>query len=238
MRILALDTSAKSASCAVWENDVLLAESFINTRLTHSETLMPMLHSTLQNAKLQLGDTDYLALTHGPGSFTGLRIGTAAVKGLCAGLQRPCVGVSSLEATAYNLLGWHGYIVPAMDARRGQVYTAAFLCDESGIRRLTDDCAADAAGVLTACSDENLPVYLLGDGASLCYNTVGADSRVRLAPAHLLFTRAGAVAQCAAAHIQKGEAGPARDLGISYIRLSQAQRELAQRQQSAPSGAD
>ena len=105
MRILGLDCSAKSTSCAVVEEGVILAESFVNTKLTHSETLLPMIDGMLQAAKIDLGSVDLLAVTHGPGSFTGLRIGAAAIKGLCAGAGLPCVGVSTLEATTWPMSG-------------------------------------------------------------------------------------------------------------------------------------
>ncbi|MBO1678576.1 tRNA (adenosine(37)-N6)-threonylcarbamoyltransferase complex dimerization subunit type 1 TsaB [Bittarella massiliensis (ex Durand et al. 2017)] len=231
MRILGLDCSAKSASCAVVEEGIILAESFVNTKLTHSETLLPMIDGMLQAAKIDLHSVDLLAVTHGPGSFTGLRIGAAAIKGLCAGAGLPCVGISTLEATAYNLAHERGYLVPCMDARRNQVYTATFLADGSGaIKRVSEDEAVAAEEALRFCSDEKMPIFLLGDGGRMCYTIYNGNARVRLAPPHLLSTRGSAVAACAAAPENRLRAGDGAALALHYIRLSQAQRERQERQ--------
>lgn len=231
MNILAVDTAGKSAAVAILRDDTLLYETQCNNGMTHSETLLPMIDGMLQAAKIDLGSVDLLAVTHGPGSFTGLRIGAAAIKGLCAGAGLPCVGVSTLEATAYNLAHGRGYVVPCMDARRNQVYTATFLADGSGaLKRVSEDEAVAAEEALRFCSDEKMPVFLLGDGGRMCYTIHNGNVRVRLAPPHLLSTRGSAVAACAAAPENRRRAGDGAALALHYIRLSQAQRERQERQ--------
>ena len=145
MKILALETSAKSVSTAVVENGAPLAYAYQCTGLTHSRTLMPMVDAMLKNAELTLGDMDAVAVAAGPGSFTGLRIGIAAVKGLAWAADKPCFGVSTLEAMAQNLAHMDGLLVCAMDARRNQVYNALFEAKNGVLTRLTPDRAIAVA---------------------------------------------------------------------------------------------
>ena len=178
MKILAMDSSAVSASCAVLEDDRLIAEFFINAGLTHSQTLMPMVESALQNAAVDIADIDLFAVAQGPGSFTGIRIGTAAVKGMAQALDKPCAGVSALEAIAYNFTGLNCVVCAAMDARRQQVYNALFRVSGDRIERLCEDRAISIAELETEIASFDEAVMLAGDGARLCFKTVSPDHQI------------------------------------------------------------
>lgn len=230
MKILGIDTSSVSASAAVSEDGAILAESFVNVKLTHSQTMMPMLEAMLQNACFSLADIDAFAVTCGPGSFTGLRIGISAVKGMAFPLEKPCIGVSTLRALAYNLTGFEGFVVPAMDARCGQVYTSLFLAEKGHVTRHGEDCAVSLEELgekLSHIWSDN-PVFFVGDGAQLCYNKFQKAGKVFLAPPHLRYARASAV--CLAAEGQQPVTAAA--LAPSYLRLPQAERELLRKQKA------
>lgn len=169
MKILAFDTSAQSASVALCEDSAVLSECQINCRLTHSQTVLPMCESVLSAVAAKLSDVELLAVSHGPGSFTGVRIGVSAVKGIAFARGLPCVGVSALEALGQNLYGLNGVVCAAMDARRDQVYTALFRVGAKGLIRLTEDSAlslSELADRLAPYMDQ--PVMLVGDGAERC----------------------------------------------------------------------
>jgi tRNA threonylcarbamoyladenosine biosynthesis protein TsaB len=221
--ILAFDSSSLSASVAVVRDGALLAQSFQNNGLTHSQTLMPMVEALLQNARLTLADMDLIAVAHGPGSFTGLRIGVAAANGLAWGLGRPCLGVSSLEAAAQGAAHWGGLICAVQDARRGEMYNALFSSDGGVLTRLTEDRALPLTALWAEIQKKN-PV-LVGDGAELCYNERNGDA-ARLAPPHLRFPGAWGVAHLAAAHPDRDNATYATPV---YLRVSGAERERAER---------
>ncbi len=223
MRILAIDSSACAASVAVMENEKLVSEFFLNTGLTHSQTLMPMVSSALECAKLSCEDIDLFAVTNGPGSFTGVRIGVAAVKGLAQAVNKKCLGISTLEAMAYNLLGTDCIACCVMDARCEQVYTALFRICKNEIGRLTQDSAMKISELCELLKKYDLPVIFVGDGAEMCYNKLSASLlNVGLAPESIRFQRARG-----AALASKGrESVDACDLGINYLRLPQAEREL------------
>lgn len=224
MKILALETSAGPASCAVVEDGRVLASAYINTPLTHSQTLMPMVESMLQNAGLNFSEMDRVAITAGPGSFTGVRIGVAAVKGLAFPADKPCVGVSTLAAIARNTqgVGFDGVVCAAMDARCRQVYTACF---ENG-ERLTEDEAISLDDLKNRLISYKKPIFLLGDGAKLCYTAFVDDiPDLHLAPEHLRYQHAVGVAMEAALC----ETVTAEALQPLYLRLPQAERELRAR---------
>ena len=168
MKILALETSAKSVSTAVVENGAPLAYAYQCTGLTHSRTLMPMVDAMLKNAELTLGDMDAVAVAAGPGSFTGLRIGIAAVKGLAWAADKPCFGVSTLEAMAQNLAHMDGLLVCAMDARRNQVYNALFEAKNGVLTRLMPDRAIAVTELAEELRGETRRLLVLGDGGRLC----------------------------------------------------------------------
>ena len=166
MKILALDSSAVSASAAVLDDDKVLGEFFINTKQTHSQTLMPMVQQVLIQTKTSLEEMDLFAVSAGPGSFTGVRIGVACVKGMAFAQNKPCIGVSTLEAMAYPLSMLNGIICAVMDARCQQVYHALFRVNGIEVERICDDCAvaiSDLAESLQQYSNET--IYLVGDGA-------------------------------------------------------------------------
>ena len=174
MKILALETSAKSVSAAVSEHGVILASAYQNTGLTHSRTLMPLVDGMLRAASLTLDDMGLVAVAHGPGSFTGLRIGVSAAKGLAWAKSLPCCGVSTLEAMARGVSDFDGLIVCAMDARRQQVYHALFRCENGQLTRLCDDCAISLEALSDSLRGLSQPKLVVGDGAQLCYDHLTA----------------------------------------------------------------
>ena len=224
MKILALESSAKAASCAVLADGELLASAWQAAGLTHSRTLLPMVEGMLKNSELTMEAMDAVAVAAGPGSFTGLRIGIAAVKGLAWAAEKPCIPVSTLEAMAWPLAHLEGSIVCAMDARRQQIYNAAFLADSGALKRLREDralsleeAAADLAGL-------DGPMTIVGDGAQMCFEFFTARGiDCRLAPVHLRLQSAAGVAL--AAWRRRTETVSAQELTPVYLRLSQAERE-------------
>lgn len=223
MRILAVDTSAICASVAVLEEGKILSESSINAGLTHSRTLMPMIDSVLKNGEIDLGTIDLFACSVGPGSFTGIRIGVAAVKGLCDALNKKCVPMSTLEALAYNLMGRDCTAVSVMDARCNQVYCAIFRVQGDEITRLTDDMAIKIEQ-LDEMLKEYSDVVFVGDGAKLCHKALGYNK----APAALEYQKGSSV--CLVAEKNADKAISSKELLPVYLRLPQAERELKAKQ--------
>ena len=226
MKILALETSAKSVSAAVTENGTVLASAYQNRGLTHSVTLMPLVDGMLHAAGLTLDDMGLIAVANGPGSFTGLRIGLAAVKGLAFPRETLCAPVSTLEALAAAHTG-EGTVLCALDARRAQVYSAAF--DLETHERLMDDDARAVADLAEFVENCKKPLFFVGDGAALCYNKYGNVPGVLCVPPALRNGRAAAVAYVAKQMAQRGEAVLPEALLPDYHRLSQAERERAER---------
>lgn len=226
MLILAFETSAKAASVALLEDGKLLGESYQNTGLTHSQTLLVMAEDLLKQCGKAVGDITAVAVAEGPGSFTGVRIGVAAAKGFAWGGELPCYGVSTLEAMAESLGIYQGYVCPCMDARRSQVYNSLFYVNQGNIQRLREDRAialADLAGELKELTE---PVFLVGDGSALAFRTLsGQIPRLVLPPEHRMHQRAAGVAILAAKKIATGEPGDGNALTPNYLRLSQAERE-------------
>ena len=227
MKILAFETSAKSASVAVLENGQLLASAYQCTGLTHSRTLMPMLEAMLKNSELALQDMDALAVAAGPGSFTGLRIGVSAVKGLAFAEGKPCCAVSTLEAMAAPLRHLEGsLIICAMDARRQQVYNALFTVKDGTLLRECPDRAIALAEVAEEIRKtekfRTMRKIIVGDGAELCYDYLsGSGIDCEKAPAMLLRQSAVGVALAA----ESAEQISAAALCPVYLRISQAERE-------------
>ena len=231
MKILAFETSAKAASVALLDGGKLLAESYQNTGLTHSQTLMVMAQDMLKSCNLDVSAVDAVAVAAGPGSFTGVRIGVAAAKGFAWGGQLPCYGVSTLEAMARSLGVYGGYIVPAMDARRNQVYTAVFHADKGELTRVEDDMAISVAELGEKIKIFQEPIFLVGDGAVLCYNALLEEvSGLVLPPEHRIHQRASGVALAAKVMADAGDPGNGAELTPNYLRLSQAERERAARE--------
>ncbi len=232
MLILAFETSAKAASVALLEDSKLLGESYQNTGLTHSQTLMPMAEDLLHNCGKTVSDLTAVAVANGPGSFTGVRIGVAAAKGLAWGREIPCYGVSTLEAMVRNLGVWQGVVVPTMDARRDQTYTAIFEAVDGKLTRILEDSAISYAELAEKLKKIEKPSFLVGDGANLCYNTLkDVISGLVLPPEHHTHQRAAGVALVARDMAAAGMNGDAAGLTPNYLRLSQAERERLAREE-------
>ena len=230
MLILAFETSAKAASVALLEDGKLLGESYQNTGLTHSQTLMVMAENLLSQCGKTVADVTAAAVAAGPGSFTGVRIGVAAAKGFAWGREIPCYGVSTLEAMALSLGVYQGYVCPCMDARRSQVYNALFYVNQGAVERVTEDRAISLAELGAELKSLKEPIFLVGDGSNLCYNTLleSVPSLV-LPPEHRMHQRASGVALAARKQVEVGDPGDANALTPNYLRLSQAERERAER---------
>ena len=228
MLILAFETSAKAASVALHDGAKLLAESYQNTGLTHSQTLMVMAEDMLKQCGYTAKDVTHVAVAAGPGSFTGVRIGVAAAKGLAWGLQVPCCGVSTLEAMAKNMGIHAGIVCAVMDARRNQVYNALFRVENGNFSRITEDRAISLADLGAELAQMEGKVYLVGDGSLVAKAALG--DRV-IAPAeHRMHQRAAGVAMVAAEMIAAGAICDAESMQPNYLRLSQAEREKLERQ--------
>lgn len=224
--ILGIDSSAITAGCALCDSGRCIAEQFLNTKHTHSQTLLPMVESMLKSADIGLSQVDKIAVTVGPGSFTGLRIGIASVKGMAMGAGKPCVEVSTLEAIAYNFVGIDAMICCAMDARCGQVYNALFKSEGGVITRLCEDRAIKCADLYEELKKLDGSIILAGDGAELLDNAT--EHSFTLAPTALRYQRGLGV--CLAA--QGKETIDAAALMPSYLRLPQAERERLEREKN------
>lgn len=233
MKILALETTAKAASCAVLEDGRPIATAWQATGLTHSRTLLPMVEDMLRNSEMTLEQMDALTVAVGPGSFTGLRIGISALKGLAWGAGKPCIPVSTLEAMAWPLQHMEGTILCAMDARRQQVYTAAFTGQGDNLMRLRPDRAISLEEVAGDLEDLPRPITVVGDGAELCHSfLMERGIHCRLAPRHLRLQSALGVAMAAEAMGPDAQC-TAQELTPVYLRLSQAERERLAREKAA-----
>lgn len=231
MLILAFETSAKACSVALHDGQKLLAENYQNCGLTHSQTLMAMAEDLLKICGKSAQDVTHVGVAAGPGSFTGVRIGVAAAKGFAWGREIPCYGVSTLEAMAESLGVWQGYVVPTMDARRSQTYTALFHAEEGKLTRIMEDCAISFEELGQALKNCKEPIFLVGDGAVLCYNTLlEAVPGLVLPPEHRRHQRAAGVALIAEAMMDAGRPGDGASLVPNYLRLSQAEREKLARE--------
>ena len=229
MLILAFETSAKAGSVALHDGACLLGESYCNTGLTHSQTLMTMAEDLLKNCGKTSQDVTAVAVAAGPGSFTGVRIGVAAAKGFAWGKEIPCYGVSTLEAMALGFGLQEGYVLPVMDARREQVYNALFYFENGKLQRKCDDRAISLSDLAEEIKALEGPIFLVGDGSVLCYNTLKDKiPGLVLPPEHRMHQRAVGVAL--AALLNPGD-GDGNALSPNYLRLSQAERERLAREQ-------
>ena len=219
MRILAIDSTANTSTVAVLEDDRLLSLFSANIKNTHSETLLPMVKSVLDTLKLTVSDIDAFAVSEGPGSFTGVRIGVATVKGLAFGKDKKCVGVSTIEALAQNLEGFEGIVCPIMNARRGQVYTGAFL---NGTRIVEDQCMM-LCDLIPMLEKHGVPVYFVGDGYSLIEKM--ENPLFAKTPEVLRYQNAFSVGKVAYNKLMNGEFTTDEGLRVEYLRKAQAERE-------------
>lgn len=222
MVILAFESSAKPASVCLCIDGKICAYAYQNSGFTHSKTLLPMADFVLNSADVTPSEVDVFAVAAGPGSFTGLRIGIGTVKGMAWSVSKPCAPVSTLLAMAHLHTDWNGIICPAMDARRNQIYTAAFCTSAGNVERLLDDCAIGADEMCIWISKVQKPVLLVGDGAQLVYEFAkGQNISCALSPEESRYQNAAGVAAAAVGH----ETITAAELKPNYLRLSQAQRE-------------
>ena len=235
MKVLALESSALTASCAICEENVVICESSITAGLTHSQTLMVMVENMLKSAHQQLENIDAIAVSVGPGSFTGLRIGVSAAKGMAKALRCPCVGVSTLWSLARNLEGMDSIVCSVMDARRDQVYNALFDMRKETNARLCEDRAISIDDLIEQLKSNkcDVPIVLVGDGAELCYEKMKDILDVRIAPPQLRLQKAVSVGFCGMEKLKQGNFFPEDEVIPRYLRLSQAERirkELGGRQ--------
>lgn len=233
MKILALECSAGPASVALAQDGKIIGSNFINVKLTHSQTLMPMVEGLLSSSKTAFDEIEGIAISWGPGSFTGIRIGISAVKGLAFARKLPCVGVSTLEAIAQNFIGRSCYVCAVMDARCNQVYNALFKIDGNQITRLCPDSALLCEELKTeieSLSQEGMPIVVCGDGTDLFMKYVAGLPCVSAAAENYKFQNATGVALAATEHFQKGNTLSAEELLPFYLRLPQAERELKTKQ--------
>ena len=233
MKILALDSSGLVASVAVTEDDVLVAEYTMNYKKTHSQTLLPMLDEIKKSIQLDLESVDAIAVAAGPGSFTGLRIGSATAKGLGLALKKPLIGVPTVEALAYNLYDTDKdtLICPIMDARRNQVYTGLYAFENHELKTIKEQDALPMEELLQELNAQEKSVIFLGDGVPVFKFMIEEKCEIpySFAPAHLSRQRAGAVAALAGIYYKEGRIQSAAEHQPDYLRVSQAERERAER---------
>ncbi len=230
MLILAFETSAKAAGVAVHDGVRLLAESYQYTDLTHSRTLLVMAQDALRQCEKTVHDVTHVAVAAGPGSFTGVRIGVAAAKGFAWGAELPCIGVSTLEAMAKGFGLSDGIVCAVMDARRAQVYNALFRMEKGVCTRLCPDRAIALEALCAELQGFDEPIFLVGDGSRLTYDTLCAlVPDLRLPPEHRAQQRGAGVALAALDAVRAGECGDAEQLQPNYLRLSQAEREKSEK---------
>ncbi len=231
MKILAFDGTAKAASVAVCEKEKPLAHYTVDNGLTQSELLLPMAENLLSSLKLKFSDIDIFATSVGPGSFTGVRIGVSLIKGLAFGRNVPCLAISTLEALAENLVPLKGILVPCMDARRNQVYSASFRCDGESAVRLTEDRAISLDELAEELLGFDEPIYLSGDGYMVAKKALSAKGvKLSETPELLILESAVSVAQVAYRKYRAGEYVTDSELSPTYLRLPQAERERLERQ--------
>lgn len=234
MKILALDSSGLVASVAVAEDDNLLGEYTINYKKTHSQTLLPMLDEVARMIELDLNTVDAIAVSSGPGSFTGLRIGSATAKGLGLALDKPIVSVPTVDALAYNLWNVSEQVCPLMDARRQQAYTGLYEFKDGELHTILPQCAVGIDEIVEKVNESGRPTIFLGDGVPVFAPYIEENGKVpyRFAPAHCNKQRAASVAVLGARLYAQGLAENAADHKPEYLRLSQAERELKEREKN------
>lgn len=233
MKILALESSAVACSACLTEDDFLVAQSYENSGMTHSVTLLPMAEELMKRVGVQGKDIDVFAVAAGPGSFTGVRIGVSACKGLAWALDKPCAKVSTLEAMAWSAAVLPGLLCPVMDARREQVYNALFSFDGETLNRLTPDRAIGLAELADELKAQGGRYLLVGDGAQLCHDRLKDEGlELALTFPNLRYQSAWGVARAAWELAKRGELVSAGELVPEYHRLSQAERERLAREQT------
>lgn len=231
MRILALDSSGLVASVAIVEEEQTIAEYTVNYKKTHSQTLLPMLDEVVRMTEQDLGTIDAIAVAGGPGSFTGLRIGSATAKGLGLALDKPLIHIPTVDGLAYNLYGTKGLVCPIMDARRRQVYTGIYRVEEA-FETIEPQMAVPVEELAEKLNAYGEPVIFLGDGVPVYRNLISELLTVpyRFAPLHLNRQRAAAVGALAVTCYREGRIETAEEHQPDYLRVSQAERERAEKE--------
>ena len=232
MRILGIESSSLVASTAIYEDGITMAEYTVDFKMTHSQTLLPMIDEMVKLVGIDLNTIDAIAVSGGPGSFTGLRIGSATAKGLGLALNKPLIHVPTLDATAYNLFGASGLICPIMDARRNQVYTGVYCYTDHRLDTVweQDTMSIEALAEGLNCLDHE--VIFLGDGVAVYREKLEALLTIpfSFAPAHVNRQRAAAVGALAEFYYKEGKIQTAEEHEPEYLRKSQAERERAERE--------
>ena len=227
MKILGLDSSGLVASVAIVEDNDLKGEYTVNYKKTHSQTLLPMLDEVAKMIELDLNSIDAIAVSGGPGSFTGLRIGSATAKGLGLALGKPLIHIPTVDALAYNLAGNRDIICPLMDARRNQTYTGLYRFDGNQMEIIKPQCAVGIDEIIAEVNKLGQAVVFLGDGVAVFETYIHEN----FAPAHVNKQRAGAVAALGEIYYTEGKTETAEEHKPDYLRLSQAERERLEGEQ-------
>lgn len=237
MRILALDSSGLVASVAIVEEEQIVAEYTVNYKKTHSQTLLPMLDEIVKMTDMDLQTIDAIAVSGGPGSFTGLRIGSATAKGLGLALHKPLIHIPTLEGMAYNLYGSSAVICPIMDARRNQVYTGIYRFSEEKLEVLEDQMAISVEELIQKLNEKGEKVVFLGDGVPVYADQLkeGLKISFAFAPANMNRQRAASVGLLGIAYLKQGKTETAREHEPNYLRVSQAERERNEREKAKES---
>lgn len=229
MKILAIDTSGQTASAAIIEDSRLIGEFSQNDKLTHSQTIMPMVAMLCEQTNTKKEELDYIACAVGPGSFTGLRIGAATAKGLCLGLNKPLLAVPTLDALAYNVFMTNAIVCPIMDARRGQVYACFYEWTDDKLEHLTEYMAQSIEVIINMAQAFERPVLFLGDGVPVHREKLEKNPQFYFAPASCSLQRAASVAALGKRLAEEGKAISGNELELIYLRKSQAEREREER---------
>lgn len=226
MKVLSIDSATESASCAVIEDNKLLGEINFNYKKQHSVILMTMVDFLLKNLNLSIKDMDGFAISKGPGSFTGLRIGAATVKGFSQGTNKPFIAISTLDSLAYNLAFTSGIICPILDALRNNVYTCTYTFENGSLKKLTDHCCISLDDLIEHLNSINKPVTFVGDGTDKFKDYINSKMKnVSFAPSHLNNSRASALGELALNKLSMGLKDNIFDFSPTYLRKSQAERE-------------
>ncbi|MEG1458863.1 MAG: tRNA (adenosine(37)-N6)-threonylcarbamoyltransferase complex dimerization subunit type 1 TsaB [Acetivibrio sp.] len=232
MKLLGIDSSGIVASTALFSDGVMLAEYTTNFKKTHSQTLLPMIEQIVKMTETELKTIDAIAVAGGPGSFTGLRIGSATAKGLALALNKPIISVPTLEGLAYNFFGCEAFICPIMDARRSQVYTGLYRFEGEKFEIISEQKAISIEELMEDLEERKQKVIFLGDGVGVYRDFIEKNMKTEFlfAPKHLLMQRAGAVCTRAEELYKQGKIETAVEHKPDYLRLSQAERERAEKQ--------
>lgn len=232
VKVLAIESSGMTASVAIATEQKVVAEYTVNHKMTHSQTLLPMIDEILKFIGMELEETDALAVSAGPGSFTGLRIGSATAKGIALALKKDIVTVPTLEAMAYNFYGYNGLICPMMDARRNRVYTGLYEFENGALKIIHDQDVDEIEEVLNWINEQGKKAILLGDGVEVYSEEIakGLDVEYMIAPVHMRHQSASSVAMLGLNMIKEGKLQESQMHKPIYLRPSQAECERERRE--------